>query len=618
AEALRERLKNAQSELTAMTLALEAQRKEAEDTLTLLAAAKTAEDELNAKLAAALLAGAEIDLKLRETQTSLENAQEARANAGSKLSSVEAALVQALLDLDSGSSATAATQIKLDEALFELSRAQDSIRILERQLAALRIQVDQGEAAIADVTGLYEDEKTARASAELAVLQAGSDRNDLTELLAQTRVAVELANETAARALAGQAAAEERVAALRSEAAALQDELTQARASSVTASRSAAELELSLAQALAARDAAATDRGDLEVQLASALAAKLAAQAGLEQLQLSVNQDDASARLEDELAKALEAKMAAEAKAADDDSALAQAEKTMADLREELAKALLKRQLADENAAEKLTEAERNAALLKIAQDELSKAELQSADQQRDLALLNVQVADLRTQMGKLQSLIDEAEAKDIASNVQITALGNRLNTALTRAAAEERRRRQLEEQNNALLAAEKDRLAAENEALEKYRSDFFGQLRELVGDREGVQIVGDRFVFSSEVLFSSGEAELSEEGQAEIANIADLLNDISKQIPPEIDWIIRVDGHTDNVRMLPGGDFADNWELSQARALSVVRDLVQAHGMKPNRVSANGFGQYQPLNPTNNAEARAQNRRIELKLTER
>ena len=619
AEALRERLKNAQSELTAMTLALEAKRKEAEDTLTLLAAAKSAEDGLNAKLAAALLANAELDLKLQETQSSLEDAETAQENAGSQLTTIEAALAQALINVNKGTDETALVQAKLDEALFELSRAQDRMRSLVRQLAALRTQVEQNEETLGDLTSRYEDEKNARVAAELAISQAGVDQSELTELLAQTQTAADLANETAARALAAQEAAETRVGALRGEAARLQDELSTAQQISGEATGKVGDLELALARALAERENLTSDHSDLEVQLAAALAAKLSAQAGLEQLRSSeTNQAQTLRTLEEELAKALEAKLAAEAAANEGSDALTSAARDIAVLREKLAQALLRSELSEEEIAEKLTAAERNAALLKIAQEELSTAAEKTAEQQRDLALLNAQVSDLRTQMGRLQSLIDDSEAKDIASQVQITNLGSRLNTALTRAAASERRLRRLEEENSALLAAEKERLEAENEALEKYRSDFFGKLRDLVGDREGVQIVGDRFVFSSEVLFSSGEAELSEEGKNEIANIADLLNEISVQIPSEIDWIIRVDGHTDNIRMLPGGDFADNWELSQARALSVVRDLVVEHGMKPNRLSSNGFGQYQPLNPANNAEARAQNRRIELKLTER
>jgi chemotaxis protein MotB len=161
-------------------------------------------------------------------------------------------------------------------------------------------------------------------------------------------------------------------------------------------------------------------------------------------------------------------------------------------------------------------------------------------------------------------------------------------------------------------------RLEAEALELANYRSDFFGRLREILGEQEGVQIVGDRFVFSSEVLFPPGGANLSSAGQREIAKIASILRSFAGEIPPEIDWVIRVDGHTDNIPLSGNGEFADNWELSQARALSVVRYMQDFLGLPPNRLAANGFGQYQPINPENTQEARAQNRRIELKLTEK
>jgi chemotaxis protein MotB len=142
--------------------------------------------------------------------------------------------------------------------------------------------------------------------------------------------------------------------------------------------------------------------------------------------------------------------------------------------------------------------------------------------------------------------------------------------------------------------------------------------LREVLGDQEGVQIVGDRFVFSSEVLFAPGEAELSRAGQLEIAKVADILRGVIDEIPEGIEWVLQVDGHTDDVPIVEGARFADNWALSQARALSVVRYLTNFLGFPPERLSANGYGEYQPVNPADTPEARAQNRRIELKLTTR
>ncbi len=230
----------------------------------------------------------------------------------------------------------------------------------------------------------------------------------------------------------------------------------------------------------------------------------------------------------------------------------------------------------------------------------------------------------MRRQLSSLQALLDEAEAKDVEAQIQLESLGSELNTALARVAAEERRRRQLEEAERERLEIErqrleeeKQRLAGQNQDLERYRSEFFGRLREVLGDRDGVRIEGDRFVFSSEVLFPPAEAGLSPGGRAQIANVAAILRDVAQDIPAGINWIIRVDGHTDDLPLSGQGIYADNWELSQARALSVVRYMIEDLGIPPQRLSANGFGEYQPVNPEDTAQARAQNRRIELKLTE-
>ena len=215
--------------------------------------------------------------------------------------------------------------------------------------------------------------------------------------------------------------------------------------------------------------------------------------------------------------------------------------------------------------------------------------------------------------------------AADTAAQVRIETLGSDLNQALARAAAEERRaaaeaarRAELEAAEAERLRIEAERLNEEVTDLAEYRSEFFGTLRQVLGDREGIQVVGDRFVFSSEVLFESASATLSPEGQAQIAQVAGILSDVSDQIPNAIDWIIRVDGHTDNVPLSGTGAFVDNWELSQARALSVVKFMTDALGFPPQRLAATGFGEYRPVNFDDTAAARAQNRRIELKLTER
>ena len=258
-----------------------------------------------------------------------------------------------------------------------------------------------------------------------------------------------------------------------------------------------------------------------------------------------------------------------------------------------------------------MTEAEREAALLAQAQRLLAEEQDKSTEAQRAQALLNQQVAALRNQLGQLQALLDDSKERESAASIQVQSLGSDLNAALARAAAEERRRRQLEE-------AERQRLEAEAQDLQKYRSEFFGRLRDVLGNQPGVQVVGDRFVFASEVLFPPGSADLSPAGRGEVAKVAEILRAVVDDIPAGIDWVIQVDGHTDNVPLSGQGEFADNWELSQGRALSVVRYMSSSLGIPPDRLSANGFGEYNPVNTADTEEARAQNRRIELKFTEK
>ncbi|SMH55628.1 peptidoglycan -binding protein [Mesorhizobium australicum] len=203
--------------------------------------------------------------------------------------------------------------------------------------------------------------------------------------------------------------------------------------------------------------------------------------------------------------------------------------------------------------------------------------------------LLNQQIAALRKQIGALEAALEVSEQRDRESNTKIADLGRRLNVALAQRVQE----------------------------LNRYRSDFFGRLREILSDRENIRIVGDRFVFQSEVLFPSGSDVINPAGQDEMKKLADAIIELQREIPPEINWVLRVDGHTDNVQLSGTGRFRDNWELSSARATSVVKFLI-ANGVPANRLVAAGFGEFQPLDAADTQEARDRNRRIELKLTER
>ncbi|MEX2202326.1 MAG: peptidoglycan -binding protein [Dongiaceae bacterium] len=232
--------------------------------------------------------------------------------------------------------------------------------------------------------------------------------------------------------------------------------------------------------------------------------------------------------------------------------------------------------------AEKLLSSEADSERQLSAQEQLTE------EAQREVELLNRQLLALRQQLARLAVALEAAEAEAIEKDVQIVDLGRRLNTAL----------------------------AGKVEELARYRSEFFGRLREILGEREDIAVVGDRFVFKSDVLFESASADLGLEGQSQIARIADALLQISSEIPPEIDWVLRVDGHTDR-RPIRSSVYRSNWELSTARAISVVGYLIE-RGLPPERLAAGGFGEFQPLDTGDSEEALQRNRRIELRLDQR
>ena len=210
-----------------------------------------------------------------------------------------------------------------------------------------------------------------------------------------------------------------------------------------------------------------------------------------------------------------------------------------------------------------------------------------SAGDQAQLALLNQQLSALRTQIGALEQALDASETKATESKTQIADLGRRLNLAL----------------------------AQRVQDLSQYRSDFFGRLRQILQGRADIQVVGDRFVFQSEVLFPPGDATVSEEGKQALDKLAQAVSELQGEIPPDINWVLRIDGHTDK-RPINTPEFPSNWELSAARAIAVLKYL-QANGVSAQHLVAAGFGDSRPIDPSETDEAYAKNRRIEFKLTD-
>jgi chemotaxis protein MotB len=220
-------------------------------------------------------------------------------------------------------------------------------------------------------------------------------------------------------------------------------------------------------------------------------------------------------------------------------------------------------------------------------QTELAEAEQLSEEANAQVALLNQQLAALRAQIGALEAALESSEARDAESRTQIADLGRRLNLAL----------------------------AQRVQDLTRYRSDFFGRLRQILEGRADVRIVGDRFVFQSEILFDAGAADISPEGLPGLDALADAILQLEDEIPDDINWVLRIDGHTDR-RPISNLRFPSNWELSAARAISVAQYLV-SRGVPPARLVAAGFGEFAPLDPGESDEAYRRNRRIEFKLTE-
>ena len=519
---LRRRLKEADTELTAMTLTLEEERKRAEETLTLLAAVDAAKLEIEDNLRQTIIALEAANLKIGNNETELKTLEENAESSDAELEEIKVALAASL------------------------ARQQR----LELELSNLGKNISQQAVTVKDF-----NEKLMIAENDLAValLNLGEERLDW-----QAREAESI--------------------------------------------REIGNLRSKLSDALAARWVSAQSQKEAVDNLKRVLAAKLVSD--------KLNEEKASNFNQKEIL-------------------LQKAEQQLQEQSQKLSK----------------------------TSDSLLKS-------QRETALLNQQVLELRRQLSSLQSLLTLSEEKDRDEEIQLQNLGNRLNAALARVASEERKKRQLEQSlrleieaklneitilNSNLISskvdleraetkaqleedkriklevaefqrlqADRERLKTQATELERYKSDFFGRIRELVEGRDGIKIVGDRFVFSSEVLFDVGKADLSLPGRLEIQKVAVILNQIVEEIPKNLNWIIRVDGHTDNTSMVSGAEFKDNWELSQARALSVVRFMISDLGLPKARLAATGFGEFQPVSSGSSPDDLAQNRRIEIKLTEK
>ena len=421
---------------------------------------------------------------------------------------------------------------QLDQLSVQVANLADALGLersrADRQAALVTTLTGEKEAAEAQITTLTGEKQAAEAriadfEAQVASLIARN--TDLSGQLtaAQTESAERLSAQQALEASLAQARSELDAGAEAARLAAARREALEALVASL---RSDVEgLKGQTAEQAAKLDAAAAAAAAQAGKLSDAEAARLVEAAAAEALRKKLDNSDAELT-------AMTLSLEAERKKAEETLTLLAA-----------AEAAKKQLTGDRTTA--LTEAEKRAAELAQANALLAGEKEVSAEGQRQVALLNQQTAQLREQLNALQGLLDTAEAKDVAAQVQIDKLGPNLNAALARVAIEE-------PAGGAGGGARRSGWRRRRKDLASYRSEFFGKMRAILGEREGVQVVGDRFVFPSEVLFAPGSATLGAEGQAQVARVAAVIREIADQIPPEINWVLRVDGHTDKTPVTP------------------------------------------------------------------
>lgn len=269
-------------------------------------------------------------------------------------------------------------------------------------------------------------------------------------------------------------------------------------------------------------------------------------------------------------------------------AAVAQLRRLRAQLEDDLASQTAALTASEAASADRKAKAEACQSALTERDAALAAERAAAAEAKAAASRLAEEVSVLRRQLGRIEKALEAAEQKDTDSQIRIADLGRRLNEAL----------------------------AAKVKELQQYRSEFFAELKRSLANQAGVKIAGDRFVLQAEVLFPAGSADLGPSGRAELGKLADMLLDVADRIPAKINWVMRVDGHTDN-RPIQTARFPSNWELSTARAVSVVKFLVD-NGVPPTRLAATGFGAFQPIDRRDDEIAHRRNRRIEFKLTER
>jgi len=416
-------------------------------------------------------------------------------------------------------------------------------------------QLDRVNRQLAEVSDMLSLERGRGADLQQSIAQLNQ------ELSATSAARNSLSQQLAALKVQAERAGADRDA-LRADRDRLAQQLADATLQAQSSAARTAQLQQDLSASAANTDAAKQETATVATQLAEARQQLADMQRQMAELDKTVQADKATISMKvSDLAK------------------LAEENRALAALRDSLEKQ------AQDAAARAMTDAQRRAAV----ESQLTEEKRLGDSAKAQIALLNQQVDQLKAQLTTVAQALDLAQTQGKQKDTQIANLGEKLNAAL----------------------------ATKVEELQQYRSEFFGKLRAVLANRPGIQIVGDRFVLQSEVLFPLGSADLTQAGQNEITTLAVTIKDIAAEIPPDIHWILRVDGHTDKQPIKGPMAFASNWELSAARAITVVKLLI-ADGVPAEHLAATGFADYQPLDPADTPEAYAKNRRIELRLTDR
>ncbi|MCH6588329.1 MAG: peptidoglycan -binding protein [Proteobacteria bacterium] len=511
------------------------------------------------------------------------------------------------------------------------SELESEVGVLQSNLTSQRSEADRLNAAMAALVQARDTAQARAAELDSSLADSVSERELLAAALASTRTEMDAAAETARLAAARREAMEALIAGLQAK-----DEGREAELATVSAERAGAlalieqlraeqagrdaeltanerelaklEVERTAALALIAQleadgEALAAVRAALEADKAALGAENLSLEdqrrevealqaAALERLaalETRLTAEEEARLLEAAAAAALKRKLASSGTELDAMTlALEKARKEAEDTLILLAAAEVAKQSLEGEIADGSEVIDRELALRRLAESELATVQAQTLEEQKRVALLNAQTRELREQLGGLAALLDDAESRDAESQVQIARLGERLNAALARKVGQ----------------------------LARFQSVFFEKMEKVLGGRQDIQRVGDRFVFQSEVLFETGSAALGEAGQRQLGQLARTLTEIAVRIPQNLPWVLRVDGHTDRIP-INTTEFPSNWELSTARAISVVRFLID-QGIAADHLAATGFGEHQPLDPGLSEAALRRNRRIELKLTQR